>query len=60
MIRNPDSDSPPTIFTAPPDDFDDSKFVPVPIKKGDYMLLAGIIKIEPLLCAFMLQGYLSL
>lgn len=34
MVRNPSKNGPVTIFTAPPDEFDDSKFVPVPVKKG--------------------------
>ena len=34
MIRNPDSESPPTIFVGPVDEFDDSKFVPAEVTKG--------------------------
>lgn len=41
MIRNPDAASPPTIFTAPPDQYDDSKFVAAPIKKGSCILIHG-------------------
>lgn len=36
MIRNPDTSEgqPRTLFTAPPVKYDDSKFIPVPVKKG--------------------------
>lgn len=36
MIRNPDTSEgqPLTVFTAPPVKYDDSKFIPVPVKKG--------------------------
>ena len=36
MVRTPAGSTPPTTFTGPPDDYDDSKFVPVPIKKGEH------------------------
>lgn len=34
MIRNPDAPSPPTIFTAPPDVYDDTKFVAAEVPRG--------------------------
>lgn len=36
MIRNPDASEgqPRTMFTAPPVQYDNSKFIPVPVKKG--------------------------
>lgn len=41
MIRNPDTSEgqPRTLFTAPPVQYDDSKFIPVPVKKGLYIFL---------------------
>eukprot|EP00794_Sanderia_malayensis_P003078 gene3077-3543_t len=41
MIRNPDAETPPTIFTAPPDEYDESKFVAAPVKKGSGILIHG-------------------
>lgn len=41
MIRNPDSNSPPTIFIGPVDEFDDSKFVPAEVTKGSCILIHG-------------------
>lgn len=40
MIRNPDTSEgqPHTIFTAPPVQYDNSQFVPVPVKKGEDFL----------------------
>lgn len=51
MIRNPDKNGPITIFTHPIDQYDDSKFVPVPIKKGNRSIqLSNLyLKIELLL-----------
>ena len=34
MIRNPEADSPPTIFVGPPDEYDNTKFVPAEVPKG--------------------------
>jgi len=41
MVRTPAGSTPPTTFTGPPDDYDDSKFVPVPIKKGSLIVIHG-------------------
>ncbi|XP_057310941.1 phytanoyl-CoA dioxygenase domain-containing protein 1-like [Hydractinia symbiolongicarpus] len=41
MIRNPDKNGPITIFTNPPDEFDDSQFVAVPVKKGSAVIIHG-------------------
>lgn len=43
MIRNPDASEgqPRTMFTAPPVQYDNSKFIPVPVKKGSMVVIHG-------------------
>lgn len=43
MIRNPDTSEgqPLTLFTAPPVQYDNSKFIPVPVKKGSMVVIHG-------------------
>ncbi|XP_013388645.1 phytanoyl-CoA dioxygenase domain-containing protein 1-like [Lingula anatina] len=41
MIRNPDKDGPPLKFTGAEPKYDDSKFIPGPVKKGTAVLIHG-------------------
>ena len=37
MIRNPKPDGPSCVYTGEDQIFDESKFIPVPVKKGKFM-----------------------
>ena len=41
MVRNTQKPGPPTVFTAPPDEFNDADFVSTPVKKGSAILIHG-------------------
>ena len=41
MLRNPDPNGPSVKFTGPIESFDESKGVPVPVKKGHYLFLSS-------------------